>query len=91
MEAELKSKWVEALRSGKYEQGRASLRSGGKYCCLGVLCAVAGLEISTDGENVDGGYGPITELGVRTDTLWWMNDQEKKSFTEIADYIEKNL
>jgi hypothetical protein len=31
-------KWVEALRSGKYEQGNGYLRQGGLYCCLGVAC-----------------------------------------------------
>lgn len=39
MEPELKGKWVEALRSGKYEQGQGSLRSAdNRFCCLGVLC-----------------------------------------------------
>lgn len=37
----LKKKWVDALRSGKYEQGRGELRStDDTYCCLGVLCDV---------------------------------------------------
>jgi hypothetical protein len=39
MNLEIKQKWLEALRSGKYEQGRRVLRSADdKYCCLGVLC-----------------------------------------------------
>jgi hypothetical protein len=33
--------WVDALRSGEYEQGRMVLASKGKYCCLGVACEVA--------------------------------------------------
>lgn len=34
--------WVQALRSGSYEQGRGRLASqDGKFCCLGVLCEVA--------------------------------------------------
>jgi hypothetical protein len=44
MEAELKKKWVDALRSGKYPQGQRHLRTAGaeaKFCCLGVLCEVA--------------------------------------------------
>ena len=33
--------WVNALRSGKYEQGRGVLCSlDNKYCCLGVLTEV---------------------------------------------------
>jgi len=31
-------KWLEDLRSGRYEQGGRQLASGcGQYCCLGVL------------------------------------------------------
>jgi hypothetical protein len=32
--------WVDALRSGKYKQGRKRLRHAGRHCCLGVLCDV---------------------------------------------------
>lgn len=35
---ELFEKWVSALRSGKYEQGKSRLRCGCKFCCLGVAC-----------------------------------------------------
>lgn len=35
---ELARRWIEALRSGKYGQGRKYLRRGDNYCCLGVLC-----------------------------------------------------
>lgn len=39
MNEEIKAKWIAALRSGEYEQGRSSLRpSSNSYCCLGVLC-----------------------------------------------------
>jgi hypothetical protein len=41
MKKGLKKKWVAALRSGKYEQGREYLQADGKFCCLGVLCEVA--------------------------------------------------
>ena len=34
----VKTKWIAALRSGDYAQGKGSLHRGGKYCCLGVLC-----------------------------------------------------
>jgi hypothetical protein len=34
-------KWVKALRSGKYEQGKKSLKSEQGYCCLGVLCSLS--------------------------------------------------
>ena len=46
MNQEIKAQWVQALRSGEYEQGKSALHiiSGdGKhtYCCLGVLCELA--------------------------------------------------
>lgn len=44
MTPELKAAWIEALRSGRYPQGRYGLRSrAGAYCCLGVLCDVSGM------------------------------------------------
>lgn len=39
---QLVSKWIEALTSGEYEQGKHVLRSiNNKYCCLGVLADIA--------------------------------------------------
>jgi hypothetical protein len=53
MDPELKAKWVAALRSGEYLQGKGVLKKVNKddeirYCCLGVLCEVAGLELEED-------------------------------------------
>ncbi len=45
MNKRLKAMWVKALRSGEYPQGGGVMLSdSGKYCCLGVLCAVAGAD-----------------------------------------------
>lgn len=42
MKAAVKKLWVDALRSGDYEQGTGALRSSrDKFCCLGVLSDVA--------------------------------------------------
>lgn len=39
---DLAKRWIEALRSGKYEQGKYALRTSDNcYCCLGVLADVA--------------------------------------------------
>lgn len=41
MNAEIKTKWIQALRSGKYEQTKGTLHvQDNGYCCLGVLCDV---------------------------------------------------
>lgn len=37
---EWKTKWLAALRSGEYAQGRSALRVNDTFCCLGVLCDV---------------------------------------------------
>lgn len=50
MNQEIKAKWLEALRSGKYQQTRKVLRDSNGYCCLGVLCDVMGVEwVKDDG------------------------------------------
>lgn len=46
MDANLKVKWLKALRSGEIQQARFSLRrEHGSMCCLGVLCKVAGIDL----------------------------------------------
>lgn len=37
MNKEIKKKFVEALRSGEYEQGGLCLHKDNQFCCLGVL------------------------------------------------------
>lgn len=41
MKKEIADKWIAALESGKYKQGRSSLRFNNEFCCLGVLCELA--------------------------------------------------
>jgi hypothetical protein len=38
MNSDIKQRWIDALRSGKYAQDRGQLRTPHGYCCLGVLC-----------------------------------------------------
>lgn len=85
MDPELKAKWVKALRSGEYEQARETLRTRRPeghfaYCCLGVLMDITG--------EAHFNYTLIEQLGVRNSTFIKMNDDDRKSFSEIADYIE---
>lgn len=51
MKPELKKRWVDALRSGKYIQDERALNTGKGFCCLGVACEVfkddVGLEVRT--------------------------------------------
>jgi hypothetical protein len=42
LDPEVKAAWLQALRSGEYEQGTEMLRTrNDTYCCLGVLCELA--------------------------------------------------
>lgn len=44
MKKSVMKKWVKALRSGNYKQGKDILKSStGDYCCLGVLCDISRL------------------------------------------------
>lgn len=114
MQAELKTKWVEALRSGRYKQGRLQLRTDDDcYCCLGVLCEVSGKGQwvrqpvnGSDSECWAYRYGDHSFSGVLpyqlevesglsvggyevgTGRLIEMNDEDRKTFAEIADFIE---
>lgn len=42
MKTDIKERWIAALESGEYEQGRGYLKTSAegvdKFCCLGVLC-----------------------------------------------------
>lgn len=88
---ELKEKWVAALRSGDYPQARGGLRRyrtnydadenhrvRGEligYCCLGVLCEIAGLPKYEPGDTSFGGYIFDEELGVKSDTALPSSDE----------------
>jgi hypothetical protein len=105
MDAELKAKWLEALRSGKYDQTSGQLRDGNCFCCLGVLCDIFNPK-GWDGAEWIYGEGPDEshETGVLPRSfrvrcaiegdiearLIEMND-DGVPFSRIADYIEAKL
>jgi len=98
---QLKAEWVKALRSGEYKQGRLRLQRGDSYCCLGVLCEVAGVAIPRNGIDLDclslRKFGD--ECGLLTKTshislqgrLIQLNDSDLLPFPAIADWIEANV
>jgi hypothetical protein len=103
MDINLRTKWVAALRSGDYKQGRGELCKDGKYCCLGVLMDITDrLTNNGDGRSYVLGTNAtkffrsmpdvvIDEISFPTNgrTLVKMNDVQKKTFNDIADYIEE--
>lgn len=61
---EIKTKWLEALRSGEYEQGKGYLHYEDQgeqhYCCLGVLCEIAVEQgVISPGPSTPGGDDPL--------------------------------
>ena len=101
MDKELKAKWVEALRSGEYEQADGVLKCDTGYCCLGVLREVAGpdsmreddhelLLHREDADRIGIDYAMQKRLSHMNDG-WQKGEIRKHSFAEIADYIEANL
>ena len=71
MNPEVKQKWIDALRSGKYEQGSEKLRSQQGYCCLGVLCDLYSKE-----QNVDWDFRGDNDYFQPTD-YWYFEDQSE--------------
>lgn len=91
-----KKKWLTALRSGKYKQGRSSLKmkDENKYCCLGIACLVAGQKnIGSDGF-ISMHNNLVPKILKSSDYVPYelanMNDSGH-SFTKIANWIEKHL
>ena len=103
MNAELKARWVKALRSGRYRQTTRRLSRGPaskqSNCCLGVLCRVARVPRHRWSREVELQAAELNErLGLTRDDelqLIYRNDgvmgHDRHSFAEIADYIEANL
>ena len=99
------TKWVEALRSGKYEQGKRRLKQRDSgHCCLGVLCDISPImginyNLSLTPAKVVEWSGMKTSTGelpksyktkhIRFHHLWQLNDFGL-SFKQIANIIEHN-
>lgn len=105
MKRKYKKLWLAALRSGKYSQCQNALHNTneGGYCCLGVLANELGaLEYTGYNGNIgiDAAHmGSLPDemldnLKLRSyhqNVLVNMNDVKNKSFSEIADWIEKHV
>ena len=117
MKKDIKTKWVKALRSGKYKQAAGKLKDDNGYCCLGVLCQLHAKEtklgkwITTDNEYYPINYvvgKSVGDVELPTAVMKWaglsrpygisvkgskltnINDNEGKTFKELADIIEEN-
>lgn len=102
MDAEVKAKWVEALRSGDYQQKQHGMfaRWGDKrYCCLGVLCTLQDPSIEerlrSDSDLGGNAVPPLRLRAGLTDEeiniLVDANDTHDWTFEDIAAYVEAML
>lgn len=105
MDKKLKTKWLRALRSGKYKQARGAMRvRDGKtvlYCCLGVLRLIispTSRAMASCSEHLCLTHAEKADLSMQEmEHLAHMNDGvevkgiKQHSFREIALYIERNL
>lgn len=99
MNRKLVEKWVRALESGRWKQGKKALYSDdGEFCCLGVgACIVRkkhGVYFSREKRLTDTLGSVANSLGVDRDIqclLITMNDIENRSFKEIAAWIRTNI
>ena len=107
MDPLVKRRWVSALRSGNYRQGRRALMThDNHHCPFGVLYKLMGFSFlptipgSTEWMVVGVGaiYIPDPTLldlvGLTEDSvteILCMNEEDGKSFADIADWIETNL
>lgn len=101
MDADIKAKWINALRSKQYQQTKTFLHDSGAYCCLGVLCKIQGAEPDTANwpENAQTQLTLLDDNDVSTmdysagltneqkNYLARMNDKGD-NFFDIADFID---
>lgn len=94
----LKKRWVAALRSGKYKQGKGTLLAGGKYCCLGVLCEIVNGIVPHNSfipENMPKIPAFLRDTKLVPKRLSVLNDGtdvcRAKGFKAIATWIDKHL
>ena len=93
----LRDRWLDALESDRYEQGRNRLRTGeNQFCCLGVLCDI----VDPNGWNEDDEFFDYDEwydtapppsissaAGLTredVDHLVTLNDSRGETFRQIA-------
>jgi hypothetical protein len=90
MKQDIAELWADKLESGEYAQGRAALRNGDKFCCLGVLC-----DISEQGEWVKADNSVVFKYLDKSDSipplvLEWAGMSHTNGFFKI-DLTEKFL
>jgi len=107
MHPDIKTRWLDALRSGTYHQTRTRLRQGKRYCVFGVLCDLSLQEpspwqwryIHREGWH----FGHFRNTPPYTVYNWWAGipehdyqtllilNDDRATFAQLADWIDEHL
>lgn len=96
---DFKARWIGALRTGDFKQGRSMLYNADNntYCCLGVAAVCDGISLDelkglgyTNGIDESLKTDGLIALRPYEDTFATLNDSKGLSFSEIADIIEQD-
>jgi hypothetical protein len=89
MNKKIKRKWVSALRGGNWQQCFGRLRGpGNQRCTLGVLAEVLGVNVDVYQVDLEPNFLALNEQ--QYDSIYLFNDDDRKSFEEIASLIEES-
>jgi hypothetical protein len=72
MNPQVKQKWIDALRSGKYDQGSEKLRSHQGFCCLGVLC-----DLYSHEKNQGWDFRGVRETNLQPQDYWYFDGESE--------------
>jgi hypothetical protein len=86
MNPKVKQKWIDALRSGEYVQGKEKLRSVSGYCCLGVLCDIYAEETNTEWK-----FRGNEETNLQPKDYWYFGDQSEFLPEFVMDWAGLSL
>ena len=97
---EFRRKWINALESGKYQQTDEVLCDEYGFCAIGVGLVAAGnvpidkiYDVSNINKKLINDYNLpfISDCDEILDCIIDLNDTERNTFEEIADWIENNV
>ena len=94
IDPKLKKKWVKALLSGDYAQGRRQLydKKSDTHCCLGVLARVMGYsDDQLDGRAMLSSLEEVPLSKKMEVEFVYMNDGHEMPFDLIAGFINEYL
>jgi hypothetical protein len=103
---EIKTKWVNALRSGKYSQTKSCLKDDKGFCCLGVLTDIYISEHeNAEWEKVSSEYAEMLDLKDRgevsefngtaemlsPEVYKWVSGADDTYYAELKIFLESDF